>query len=170
MSYKIRQETVADREVIYKLVETAFKTAKVSDGDEQNFTMRLWNGENHIPQLGLVAEEDGKLIGHIMFTHTYVTNPDGSRFNTLLVAPLSVLLEYRSQGVGSALVQEGIKIAKAMGYDSAFLCGDPDYYKKFGYRPTHLYGISHENIPSEYVMAIELTENSLNGVTGVINM
>lgn len=166
----VRQITEADYATVYKLIQTAFETAEHRDGDEQDFAVNLRNGDNYIPELDLVAEKDGELIGHIMFTETYVAQPDGSKYKTLLVAPLSVLLEYRSCGVGSALMKEGLRIAQTMGYQSAFLIGDPNYYQRFGYKLTHLYGISHESMPAEYIQVKELTQGALDGVTGLINM
>lgn len=166
----VRQITEADYSTIYNLIKTAFETAEHCDGDEQDFAVNLRNGVNYISELDLVAELDGVLIGHIMFTKTYVTRPDGNKYNTLLVAPLSVLLEYRSIGAGSALMKEGLRIAQAMGYESAFLIGDPNYYLRFGYQPTLQYSISHESIPAEYLMAKEFEPGALDGVTGVINI
>lgn len=166
----VRQITEADYSTVYNLIKTAFETAEHRDGDEQNFAVRLRNGENYIPQLDLVAEQDGEIIGHIMLTKTYVTQPDGSKYDTLLVAPLAVLLEYRSVGAGSALMKEGLHIAQTMGYESAFLIGDPNYYQRFGYKLTHLYGINHESLPAEYVMVKEFATGALEGVTGLINM
>ena len=61
----IRQATPEDFDAIYSLVKTAFQTAKVSDGGEQDFVLKLRKG-SYIPELELVAEEDGVLIGHIM--------------------------------------------------------------------------------------------------------
>lgn len=170
MNFTVRQITEADYSTVYKLIKTAFETAEHRDGDEQDFAVGLRNGDNYIPELDLVAERDGELLGHIMFTKTYVTKPDGSRYNTLLVAPLAVLLEYRNFGVGSALMKEGFRIAQAMGYQSAFLIGDPNYYQRFGYKLTHLYGINHESMPAEYVQVKELAQGALDGVTGLINM
>ena len=63
----IRQATPKDFDAIYSLVKTAFQTAKVSDGGEQDFVLKLRKG-SYIPELELVAEEDGVLIGHIMLT------------------------------------------------------------------------------------------------------
>lgn len=166
----IRQITVADYSTVYKLIQTAFETAEHRDGDEQDFAVNLRNGENYIPELDLVAEMDGRLIGHIMFTKTYVSKPDGSRYNTLLVAPLATLLECRRMGVGAALMNEGFRIAQTMGYQSAFLLGDPDYYQRFGYKLTHLYGINHESMPAEYLMTKEFVSGALDGITGLINM
>lgn len=166
----VRQITENDYSTIYNLIKTAFETAEHRDGDEQDFAVNLRNGENYIPELDLVAELNGHIIGHIMFTKTHITKPDGSRYNTLLVAPLAVLLEYRGIGAGSALMNEGFRIAQTMGYESAFLIGDPNYYQRFGYKHTHLYGINHESFPAEYVMVKELVSGTLHGITGLINM
>lgn len=166
----IRQTTEADYSSVYNLIQTAFLTAEHRDGDEQNYAAGLRNGENYLPELDLVAEIDGQLAGHIMFTKTYVTQPDGSKFSTLLVAPLSVLLEYRSNGVGSALMKEGFRIAETLGYTTAFLIGDPNYYQRFGYKLSSLYGINHESFPAEYVMAKEIMPEALSGITGIVTM
>jgi len=111
------------------LVKIAFQTAKVSNGKEQDFVNQLRSSGCYIPELALVAEENGKLIGHIMLTKTYIVNGN-SKFETLLLAPISVALEYRDRGVGSALIKEGFRLAKEMGYTSVLLVGDPAYYHK----------------------------------------
>lgn len=170
MNFIVRQITVADYSTVYKLIKTAFETAEHRDGDEQDFAVNLRNGDDYIPELDLVAERDGELIGHIMFTKTYVTTPDGGRYNTLMVAPLAVLLQHRSLGVGSALMKEGLRIAQTMGYQSAFLIGDPNYYQRFGFKLTHLYGISHESFPAEYLQVKEFIHGALDGVTGLVNL
>lgn len=87
----IRHARQADYPTIYELIETAFKTAEHRDGTEQDFAVDLRAGTNYIPELELVAEIDSQLIGHIMLTKTYVVLPDGGRYDTLLLAPLSVL-------------------------------------------------------------------------------
>lgn len=169
-NFTIRQTTEADYAQIYHLIQTAFETAEHRDGTEQDFAVDLRNGANYIPELDLVAELNGELIGHIMFTKTVVTQPDDSRYDTLLVAPLSVLLEFRNRGVGSALMQAGLHIAAAMGYETAFLIGDPNYYQRFGYKPAHLYGISHDSLPAEYILTKEIVTGALDGIRGIISM
>ena len=166
-NFNIRQATKNDHQEIYDLIQTAFQTAKVKDGTEQDFAVQLRNSENHIPALELVAEKNGQLIGHIMFTKTYVKKPDATLFEALLVAPLSVLKEYRDLGVGSALMKEGFRIAKELGYTVAFLCGDPAYYHRFGFQPTTNFGIKMQgDIPQQYVLGCELISNALKKVTG----
>lgn len=164
----IRHARQADYPTIYELIETAFKTAEHRDGTEQDFAVDLRAGTNYIPELELVAEIDSQLIGHIMLTKTYVVLPDGGRYDTPLLAPLSVLREYRNAGVGSALVRAELRIARTMGYRTVFLVGEPDYYRRFGFELSHLYGISHEFLPAEYVQTVELVPGALAGITGRI--
>ena len=166
----VRQTTEADYSAVYDLIKTAFETAEHKARTEQDYAVDLRNGMGYLPELDLVAEVDGKLAGHIMFTKTYVTLPDGSKHDTLMVAPLSVLIEYRKMGIGSALMKEGFRIAERMDYTTAFLLGDPDYYRRFGYKLTQLYGIHHESFPAEYLMAKEIVPGALEGITGVIHM
>ena len=59
-NFKIRQETKEDLDEVYQLIKTAFETAKVKDGDEQDFAVKLREGKNFIPELSMVAETDGK--------------------------------------------------------------------------------------------------------------
>lgn len=170
LNYKIRCETEKDYSEIYNLIKTAFETAKVKDGDEQDFANKLRDSENYIQELALVAEAEGRLIGHIMFTKTYVIQPDNSKFEGLLLAPLAVSLEYRNTGIGSALIKEGFRLAKKLGYKAVFLCGDPAYYYRFGFRSTASFGIKYVyDVPEKYIMAYELDEGSLDNVTGSIN-
>ena len=122
----IRQATPEDFDAIYSLVKTAFQTAKVSDGGEQDFVLKLRKG-SYIPELELVAEEDGVLIGHIMLTGASIRE-NGGCFGTLLLAPLSVALEWRAKGIGAALIREALAKAAALGHSSAVLIGDPGYY------------------------------------------
>ncbi len=165
---RIRTEQKADFPAIYDLVKVAFQTAKVSNGDEQNFVNRLRAGGDYIPELALVAEDDGAIIGHIMLTHTNVDTEKGL-LPLLLLAPVSVVLERRSQRVGSRLIEEAFRLAREKGHKAAVVVGDPAYYARFGFRPSTDFGIENANgIPSQYVMACELCPHALSGIKGSI--
>lgn len=169
-SFTIRPEAQTDLDTIYDLIRTAFETAHVKDGTEQDFAVKLRESDAYIPELALVAEQDGQLIGHIMFTRMILRKPDGTPFQTLMVAPLSVLLESRNLGVGSALMREGFRLARAMGYTSAFLCGDPEYYKRLDFKPIREFGIKTlGEVPEQYIMACELEPEALNGIGGTVD-
>lgn len=160
----IRPERSAEFAALYDFIKTAFSTARVTDGDEQEFTDRLRAGGNYIPELALVAEIGGEIAGHILFTRFRVNAGDGSATELLLVAPLCVALEYRSQGVGSALMREGLRRAAELGFKAALLVGDPAYYGRFGFRQSTEWGIRNaDGIPDRYVQAIELTPGALQG-------
>ena len=164
----IRQETPQEHDQIHDLVKVAFQTAKVSNGKEQDFVDQLRNSGNYIPDLALVAEENEILIGHIMLTKKSIAT-NNTEIETLLLAPLSVVLEYRNKGVGSRLIKKSFDLARLLGYKSVCLVGDPTYYHRFGFRCSSDFGIKPENdIPSQYVLACELAPNSLQGINGTI--
>ncbi|MDF2930454.1 MAG: GCN5-related N-acetyltransferase [Anaerospora sp.] len=97
---KIRQETEEEFAQIFNFVERAFQTAKGSNGLEQAFVNQLRRSSNYIPELALVAEENDKIIGHIMLTKTYII-VGGSKVEVLLLAPLSVA--FKRNGVYSSV-------------------------------------------------------------------
>lgn len=162
----IRQATPEDFDVIYSLVQTAFQTAKVSDGDEQDFVLKLRKGR-YIPELELVAEENGVLIGHIMLTGASIRE-NGGGFDTLILAPLSVALEWRAKGVGAALIREALAKATSLGHSSAVLIGDPAYYGRFGFHA--IPSITYPGVPGEYTLACELAPGALQNISGAITL
>lgn len=167
---KIRQIEFKEENVIYDFIKKAFETAEVSDGTEQNFVLQLRSGKNYIPELELIAEENGELIGHILFTKQKVIIKEKEK-QALLLAPLSVKLEWRSQGVGGKLIQEGFQRAKKLGYEVVFLIGNPKYYQRFGFCQTTKFGIKNDSdIPDLYVLGCALVPHVLDNVTGSIHI
>jgi predicted N-acetyltransferase YhbS len=166
----IRPEKPLEYPFIYDLVKVAFQTAQVSDGDEQNFVDKLRASSGYIPELALVAEQDGQIIGHVMLTKTWVAGA-GLKHEVLLLAPLAVALEHRRRGIGSKLVMESFRLAKNMGYQAVLVVGNPAYYGKFGFRPSVSFGIVHDPpIPDPYIMACELVPHALSGVSGTVSL
>lgn len=133
---KIRQERTEDYDAVYELVKAAFATAEHSDGNEQDLIVELRRSENFIPELSLVAEKDGKVVGHVMFTKIMVGDSE-----EIALAPLAVHPDHQGNGIGGTLVEEGHKIAKEMGYHCSIVLGSDKYYPQFGYEKTAQYGI-----------------------------
>ena len=167
MNLTIRTEHEKEFNQIYDFVRIAFETAQVSDGNEQNFVNELRASENYIPELALVALVDGNIVGHIMLTK-YIVQDLNQNHDVLLLAPLSVDLNYRGQGIGSKLVMKSFELARKMGYTAVVLVGDPAFYQRFGFKSSVDFGINCHEIPAQYVQACELVEGSLDNVFGTL--
>lgn len=149
---EIRQENKEDYEEIYNLVKTAFETAEHSDGNEQDLVVALRDSNNFIPQLSLVAVQDNKIVGYILFTKIKI-----GKYEELALAPLAILPEYQRQGIGKQLIEKGHQIAKKLGYHYSIVLGSQTYYPKSGYIPAIEYGIKAPfEVPNENFMAMKL--------------
>jgi len=143
----IRSETDADVDAISEVTVAAFKTLAVSNHTEQ-FIVAALRAAGAL-SLSLVAELDGRVIGHIAFSP--VTLSDGTR-NWYGLGPVSVLPAYQRQGVGMALIREGLARLKAMNAQGCCLVGHPDYYRKFGF--TNLPGLVLDGVPPAVFFAL----------------
>lgn len=159
----IRKEESKDYETIYSVVKAAFDSAKRSDGNEHELVNALRKGESYIPDLSLIAEMDGKIVGHIMFTKAMVGDDV-----VLALAPLSVLPEYQRKGIGMSLIKEGHSIADKLGYAYSIVLGSEKYYPKAGYVPADSFGIKPPfDVPSENFMAYKIKADA-SDVCGVL--
>ena len=153
---EIRQENIDDYEDVYNVVKIAFEGAEHSDGNEQDLVVDLRKSDNFIPELSLVAVKDDKIVGYILFTKIKI-----GKYEELALAPLGVLPEYQRQGIGSALIKQGHKIAKKLGYHYSIVLGSDKYYPRFGYIPAKEYGIlAPFDVPDENFMAIKLNDTN----------
>lgn len=158
MDIIIRKETQADVEVISRITEAAFETHPISQHTEQFIVLALRAAK--VLTLSLVAEVEGKVVGHIAFSP--VTISDGST-GWFGLGPISVLPERQRRGIGKALMQEGLSLLEGMGAKGCVLVGDPNYYERFGFRnrPELVY----EGIPQEYFLALPFDSPAQGTVT-----
>ena len=162
MKCRIRQETSGDTSAVFEVVRSAFEHARPSDHDEHHLVERLRKSSAFVPELSLVAESDGRVAGHILFTEIRIADT-----TQLALAPLSVVPSLQRMGIGGQLIREGHRIAKEMGYTFSVVLGYPDYYPRFGYRPASAFGIRAPfEVPDEVYMALNLqgTDGKLDGV------
>jgi len=167
----IRQEQPTDYNEVYELVKISFATS--TNEGEWDYLNEIRKKDEFIPELSLVAEnEDGKLIGQVVLYKTNITTSDNV-YTELLLSPISVHPDFFRRGIARAMMMEAFRIAKNMGYTAVFLCGEPDFYHKFGFRPSYEYGIFHvadKTKNAEWCMALELTYGALACKTGTINI
>lgn len=140
--FVISSETDADVGAIAEVTAAAFKTLAISRHTEQ-FIIAALRAARALT-LSLVAEADGQVVGHIAFSP--VTMSDGTR-NWYGLGPVSVLPAYQRQGIGKALVREGLSRLKDMHAQGCCLVGHPDYYRPFGFE--NATGLVLEGVPPE---------------------
>jgi len=143
----IRSETDADIDAITEVTIAAFKNLAVSNGTEQ-FIIKALREANALTT-SLVAERDGGVVGHIAFSP--VTISDGTQ-EWYGLGPVSVLPECQRQGIGKALIREGLSRLEARGARGCCVVGHPDYYRKFGFK--NVSGLVYEGAPPEVFFAL----------------
>ena len=164
----IRVEQELDYKIVEDVIENAFLNAELTDNQEHNLVNRLRKSSEFIPELSLVAEIDNKIVGHILFTKINIESNKGS-FESLALAPLSVLLDYQNKGIGKALINYGLEVAKNLGYESVVVLGHENYYPKFGFKKASEFDIKPPfEVPDEAFMVLELKENGLKNVSGIV--
>ena len=152
----IRNETSVDVSAISEVTVAAFNMLEISNHTEQFIIEAL--RASHALTVSLVAEMDGRVIGHIAFSP--VTMSDGTQ-DWYGLGPVSVLPEYQRQGVGKALIREGLALLRGMHARGCCLVGHPEYYKKFGF--DNVPGLVHEGVPPEVFLALSFDGNVPQG-------
>ncbi len=122
-------------------------------------------GKQAKPVISLVAEVDGEVVGHIMFSPVSLSGDPNLKVMGL--APMAVIPEHQRQGIGSALVEAGLEKCRLLGFATVVVLGHPEYYPRFGFVPSSRFGIDSEyEVPEEVFMAMELQPEALTGKTG----
>lgn len=124
----IRDEGPGDEAAIGAVTAAAFEGMPYSDQTEPRIVERLRAAK--AMTLSLVAEEDGEIVGHVAFSPVALSNGEEGWYG---VGPLSVRPDRQRQGVGSALMREGIRRMTALGAAGCVLVGEPDFYRRFGF-------------------------------------
>jgi len=153
----IRAETDADVTAITEVTVAAFKSLEISGHTEQ-FIVETLRATNAL-SVSLVAEIDGRVLGHIAFSP--LTISDGTQ-NWFGLGPVSVLPELQRQGIGKALIQEGLSRLKEMNASGCCLVGHPDYYRKFGFR--NVSNLVCEGVPQEVFFALSFDGRIPHGI------
>ena len=120
-----------------------------------------------VEKLDIVALIDGNIVGHIISTKAKVINENNMEYEVLHVGPFSVDAQLQNKGIGTQLLNYSIEEAKILGYKGMILFGNPDYYKRFGFKNAKEFKITtKEGMNFDPFMALELQENGLAEVQG----
>ena len=129
----VRAETPADHADIRTIVDTAFGDTRTGD-----LVDMIRASDRYVPELSLVAVSEGQSLGHVM--SSYVDLVPGTR-RVLQVGPLAVAPAHQRTGIGSALMQETIRVADERGEPLLLIEGNPKYYERFGFTRADELGI-----------------------------
>jgi putative acetyltransferase len=132
----VRREIPQDREAIFAVHAAAFAPADGSLAPEATLVDALRDAGDVIPPLSLVAEVDGRVVGHVVGSRARI-----EQHPSLGVGPLGVLPAYQRRGVGSALMHAVMAAADALGHPAVMLLGDPGYYHRFGFQLAEPLGV-----------------------------
>lgn len=160
--FAVRPETEADFAAVHDLLVAAFPTPAEA-GLVASLRML------HITRwVSLVAEHAGKVVGHILFTPVFVQGKPN--WNAMGLAPMAVHPSHQRKGVGGMLVRAGFDACRQIGENIVFVLGHPEYYPRFGFKPTKPLGITCEfAVPENVYMVAELVPGALAGRTGVVH-
>jgi putative acetyltransferase len=147
VTFTLRNETPADIGAITEVTKAAFETLAISQHTE-HFIVAALRAAGALT-VSLVAEAGGQVIGHIGFSPVVMSDGTPDWYG---LGPVSVLPPFQRQGVGRALIQEGLAGLKALGAQGCCLVGHPDYYPQFGFRNAP--ELVLEGVPPEVFFAL----------------
>jgi predicted N-acetyltransferase YhbS len=165
----IGAERPEDGPLISNVVLSAYANVVYSDHREHLMVERLRGTDAYIPALSLLAEMRNEAVGHILLTRVHIGSGDLS-VPALALAPLSVVPEAQSRGVGKQLVGAAHRRAAELGFRAIVLVGIPSYYPQFGYERLSRYPIILPfDAPDDNCMILPLASDALDGVTGMVH-
>lgn len=126
------------------------------------------NSPNFIRELSIVATEDGKALGHILFSPIVLETKE-QMIPALALAPLAVIPARQREGIGRQLVQVGLSKCRELGHAIVVVLGHPDYYPRFGFQKASQLGVQAPfSVPDEAFMVLELKPGVLSNVSGTV--
>lgn len=159
MEHQVREEEPRDEAAVRLVHQSAFPTSAEADlVDALRPRAR--------PLVSLVAEADGRVAGHILFSPVEIPGLSGLGLG---LAPMAVEPQLQRRGLGSALVREGLEACRRLGARAVVVLGHRDYYPRFGFWPAAGFDLACEyDVSPEHFMALELVPGALGPCTGVV--
>ena len=163
----IRPETESDDRAVENLTREAFWNV-YRPGCMEHYVLHCFRTDPaFVPELDLVMELDGTLIGHIMYARSEIACSDGRALPIMTFGPISIAPEYKRQGYGKCLLNYSMEKAKEMGAGALAITGNILFYGKSGFVPAKSKGIRYADDPdASYLLIKELTPGFLSGISG----
>lgn len=159
MTLVIRPEAPRDLEAVRLVNRLAF-----GQDDEARLVDGLRDGG--FVRLSLVAEREGGIVGHILFSDLPIL-ADDETIPALALAPLAVLPEFQRRGIGSKLVDRGLDLCRQQGHRLVIVLGHPEFYRRFGFSSESARPLVSP-FSGDAWMAMELVKGALDEVAGTV--
>lgn len=167
----IRRETPADYAAVESLTREAFWNVYRPGCLEHYVVHVLRQDPDLVPELNLVMERDGQLIGHVLYMRSKIVTDDGQEVPTMTFGPISIRPDLQRQGLGKYLLDYSMERAKALGAGALCIEGNMEFYGKSGFVIAGTRGIRYHGEPDQeivpYALLKELCPGFLDGVTGI---
>lgn len=167
----IRNETPADYAAVEHLTREAFWNV-YRPGCMEHYVLHVLRDDSaFVPELDLVMEQDGQIIGHVMYMRAAITANDGREIPIMTFGPISIRPDLQRRGLGKHLLETSMEKAMALGAGALCIEGNLDFYGKSGFVVAGTRGIRYHGEPDQeivpYFLLKELKPGFLNGVAGV---
>ncbi len=166
MAIEIREAGPGDLDAVLAIEWSAFERDDIVE-----LTRDMLADPTAEPPLSLIALDDGRPVGHVLFTAARLDGAEASPLVSIL-APLAVAPEAQNKRVGTALVEAGLDRLRAAGTELVFVLGHPGYYPRFGFRPAGALGLDAPYpIPAKDAdawMVLDLSGGTLGQARGVV--
>ena len=153
----IRAEEKGDLETVEDIIRSAFKDHPFSNHREHLLVAEL--RRNNALSVSLVAEVNGKTVGHIAFSPVKI---DGRFVSWYGLAPLSVVPEYQGIGIGTKLIINGLECIKNSAAKGCVLLGEPEYYARFGFKKN--FDLTLPDVPADYFLVLPFNDETPSGI------
>ena len=153
----VRHETPSDRELVYEIAVAAF-----GQDNEARLVEALYEADHVV--LSLVAEVEGEVVGHVLFSPMTVGTETDTNV-AICLGPMAVAPSYQNQGIGTRLVEIALAELRSLVSTAVFLVGDAAFYSRFGFRPAREFDVHYLDDPDAF-MALGLTPSALTYISG----
>ena len=170
MPITFRREEEGDWRAAEHLVREAFWNV-YRPGCMEHFVLhRLRSDPDFVPELDIVMEKDGRLIGQNVFMRAHIAADDGRNIPIMTMGPICIAPEYKRQGYGKMLLDWSLERAAALGCGALCFEGNIQFYGKSGFAYASTFGIRYHGLPegadASFFLCKELRPGYLRGITG----
>lgn len=164
MDISVRQEEESDFREVEELTREAFWNLYRPGCDEHYLVHVMRDHPDFVRELAFVAVVEGRIVGSILYTRSFIEDEQGNRRKTATFGPLCVHPSFQRQGIGTRLVRHTKALAAGMGFPAIIILGDPHNYCLHGFKTGRDYNLSTKDGKFPLgLLALELEEGCFDG-------